>query len=109
MNTDEQQEMVTSTITLLNNIYRQTTELTGILLPTALTTTNRLYWKAGDFRIPAHDCVTWNACSRSRVVIIKFKKNIFYGSMKVSSGKEKGYQMSLELVLPQSHSGKKEY
>ena len=46
LNTDE----VISTITLLNTIYRQTTESTGTLLhvlPTALTTTNKSYWKAG--------------------------------------------------------------
>ena len=41
---------VTSTITLLNTIYRQATESTGTLLhvlPTTLTTTNGSYWKAG--------------------------------------------------------------
>ena len=41
---------VTSTITLLNTICRQTTESTGTLLhvlPTTLTTTNGSHWKAG--------------------------------------------------------------
>ena len=50
LNTDERRGTVTSTITLLNTIYRQTTESTGTLLhvlPTKLTTTNGSYWKAG--------------------------------------------------------------
>ena len=50
LNTDERRGTVTSTITLLNTIYRQTTESTGTLLhvlPTTLTTTNGSYWKAG--------------------------------------------------------------
>ena len=50
LNTEEWRGTVTSTITLLNTIYRQTTESTVTLLyvlPTALTTTNGSYWKAG--------------------------------------------------------------
>ena len=37
LNTDERRGTVTSTITLLNTIYRQTTQSTGTLLPTDRT------------------------------------------------------------------------
>ena len=50
LNTDKQRGTVTSTIALLNTIYRKTTESTGTLLPvlpTAVTTTNGSFWNAG--------------------------------------------------------------
>ena len=57
-----------------------------------------------DFKIPGHDCVTQNACSRKRVVTIKGKNCILWVDEREASKTIAMKVRRVKLLLPQSRT-----